>query len=185
MRQSAGPEESAARGCTGANAPGTRLHTAAPVAPRSVAGRWALRRGQTVERADHLPHSRQGNVRVQGRGPDAMMAQQGLDRAGVDSCFQEMRGMAVAQSVGSDPRQSRVAASPLAGFLHRRRVQRLVEIRAREQPLRRPRFTPVGTQFYQELRGRAVPAVPSDPCPAPAPPYDCCRSEGRSGARLR
>ena len=61
--------------------------------------------------------------------------------------------MAVAQSVGSDPRQARVAASPLAGFLHRRRVQRLVGILAREHPLRQPRFTPVGTQFFQELRG--------------------------------
>ena len=120
-----------------------------------MAGRWALRRGQAVERADHLLHSRQGDVRVQSRGPDAMMAQQGLDRAGVDSRFQEVRGMAVAQSVGSDPRQARVAASPLAGFLHRRRVQRLVGILAREQPLRRPRFTPVGTQFFQELYQKA------------------------------
>jgi hypothetical protein len=57
-----------------------------------------------------------------------MMAQQGLDRSSVDSCFQEMRGVAVAKSVGSDPRQARIAAGPVAGILHRRRVQRLVGI---------------------------------------------------------
>ena len=91
----------------------------------SVAGRWALRRGQPVERADHLLHSRQGHVRVQGCGPDPMMAQQCLDRAGVDSRFQEMGGMAVAQGVRSDPRQARGATGPLAGFLHRRGIQGL------------------------------------------------------------
>ena len=132
---------------------GTRLHTAARADPKLATGRWALRRGQTVERADHLLHSRQGDVRVQSRGRDPLMAQQGLDRSDVGSRFQEMGGMTVAQSVGCDPRQSRVVASLPAGVLHPRGAHRLVVILAREHPLPRPRFTPVGTQFFQQLRG--------------------------------
>ena len=41
----------------------------------------------------------------------------------------------------------------LQAFCTGRCVQRLVGILAREHPLRRPRFAPVGTQFFQESGG--------------------------------
>ena len=107
----------------------------------------------------------QAHVRVQSRGPDPMMAQQGLDRAGVDSRFQEMRGMAVAQGVRSDPRQ------PARGRPAGRLSARSSRSEAGGDPCPETSIasasshasTPAAPTTAVET---AAPAVPSGPCPA-------------------
>src|SRR4051794_40166695 len=100
---------------------------------------------QPVERADRVTDRGRCDLGITCRGRQMLMAEQHLDRADIGAGFEQMGGKAVTQRMDAHRlSELRRLASIPARPVERAYVERVALVAAREQPMFRSDFLPIG-----------------------------------------
>src|SRR3954471_18781000 len=125
-----------------------------------------FRQLQPVERAGCVADHGGCDLGIACRGRQMLMAEQHLDRADIGAGFEQMGGKAVTQRMDTHRlSELRRLASIPARPVERAYVERVALVAAREQPVFRSDFLPIGAQHDEQLCGQHDVPVPMPlPC---------------------